>query len=114
MHVTRLSEQLEGAAGASALLALTEPVEPPPGDVFSDVLVPTLVAPDGKVPPPSSRGAARVATEPPKGCAIGDQVLRGIQLQQLRSFVGHVKRRCVRERWVTTDDELNAEPAHLP
>jgi len=107
--VTRLSEQLEGAAGASALLALTEPVEPPPGDVFSDVLVPTLVAPDGKVPPPSSRGAARVATEPPKGCAIGDQVLRGIQLQQLRSFVGHVKRRCVRERWVTIDEEFNAE-----
>jgi hypothetical protein len=50
--------------------------------------------------------AAKVA---PEGCTIQDQTMRGIQLQQLRSLIVHLKRRCNSEGWVTTDEEVNAE-----
>ncbi len=111
--VKKLSETLESAAGASALLALTEPVEPPSMDVFHDALVPTVVGPDGKPPYRSSRRPA-APVDPPSGCTIPDQTMRGIQLQQLRSMITHLKRRCRVEGWVTIDDDINQELGFAP
>ena len=102
--------KLAATLGASPLLALTEPVDAPNSDLFVDALHPTWVGPDGKVPYRSSRSAmAQAITVAPEGCTIQDQTMRGIQLQQLRSLIVHLKRRCKSEGWVTTDEEVNAE-----
>ena len=108
--VNKLAETLESAAGASPLFALTEPVQESNLDLFVDALHPTWVGTDGKEPYRSSRSAmAQAAKVAPEGCTIQDQTMRGIQLQQLRSLIVHLKRRCNSEGWVTTDEEVNAE-----
>ena len=108
--VSKLAESFESASGASPLLALTEPIDAPHSDLFVDALHPTWIGPDGKVPYQSSRSAmAQAAKVAPEGCTIQDQTMRGIQLQQLRSLIVHLKRRCNSEGWVTTDEEVNAE-----
>ena len=94
--------------GSSLLMSMTDPVEPPTGENFKDLLQPREL-PKFHGYPRSMKGTVIYHEAEVKlgktcrGCTIGDPEHRAIKLAQLRSVLEHVRRRCHNEHWVNTD-----------
>ena len=96
--------------GSSLLMSMTDPMEPPTGENFRDLGVPTEQLPfTGYL---KSRAGTTLTVLPQyqdgkleRGCVVADPANRGTRLSQLRSLCEHIRRRCPVERWVDCDGE---------